>query len=296
MITLYPLKFEPNYKEKIWGGNKLQEVLNKDIGKLKNVGESWEISAVQDEVSIVSNGLLEGNSLQELIEVYMGDLVGEVVYEKFGMEFPLLIKFIDAKQKLSIQVHPDDELAKKRHKAFGKNEMWYIMDADKDADIITGFSHKMDKQLYSNHFEKGELPEIVNYEKAKPGDAFHISAGRIHAIGANVLLAEIQQTSDITYRVYDWERVDDKGNPRELHTDLALDAFDFEDTSSARLEYQKEINRSVNIKKCEYFTTNILEFDKKIERDYILIDSFVIYMCTEGSFEIKKRSVETYST
>ncbi len=283
---LYPLKFTPIYKDKIWGGNKLKTILNKDYGTIPNCGESWEISGVDGDESIVSNGFLEGNTLAEITEIYMADLLGEKVYDKYGIEFPLLIKLIDATDILSIQVHPDDELAKERHSAFGKTEMWYVLQADKGSELISGFNKTIDKEIYLKHLENKTLKNILNVEKVKSGDVFFIPAGRVHAIGAGILLAEIQQTSDVTYRIYDWDRLDDKGQPRELHTELALDALDFEQCKNPRQNYSLQKNNVANIIECEYFTTNIIELDKLLQKDYALIDSFVIYLCVEGNVSI----------
>ena len=276
------MKFTPIYKEKIWGGNKLKKLLNKDFPELPNCGESWEISSVQDNISIVSNGFLKGNSLEELIEVYMGDLVGEKVYEKFGYEFPLLIKFIDANDNLSIQVHPNDELSMERHDAFGKTEMWYVIQADPGARLISGFNRKIDKEGYLKYFENGQLEEILNYEEVRAGDVFFIPAGRVHAIGKGIVVAEIQQTSDVTYRIYDFNRIDDQGNHRELHTDLAVDAIDYQFQSNYRTEYQPFDNIPVKLVECQYFTTNILIITTSAERDFSHFDTFVAYCCLEG--------------
>lgn len=283
---LYPLKFKPVYKEKIWGGQKIKKILKKDYGKLPNCGESWEISSVKNNISKVSNGFLKGNNLEELIEVYMGDLVGEKVYEKFGIEFPLLIKFIDAADVLSVQVHPNDELAMKRHNAYGKTEMWYVVQADNEAEIIVGFHKKTDKETYVEKVEKGDVTALLNKEKVRTGDVFFLPAGRIHAIGAGILLAEIQQTSDITYRIFDWNRKDGSGNPRELHTELAVDAIDYNVYDNYKTTYSVKNNASSKIISCRYFTTNILMFDERIEKDYFTLDSFVVYMCLEGDFDI----------
>ena len=284
-MELYPIKFKPILKEKIWGGAKLKELLNKTQAT-ENCGESWELSGVEGDVSLVQNGFLEGNDLNDLLEVYMGDLVGEGIYEKFGNEFPLLFKFIDASDLLSIQVHPDDKLAKERHQAFGKTEMWYILQSDKESELITGFNQSVDKTNYLDAFNKGQLISILNKEKVSKGDAFYIPAGRIHAIGKGILLAEIQQTSDVTYRIYDWDRKDSNGKGRELHTELALDAIDYKYYDSYKIDYQTEINASANLVDQPYFTTNLLHIDKTIETDYSILDSFVVYMCVEGSLKI----------
>jgi mannose-6-phosphate isomerase len=283
---LYPLKFEPILKDKVWGGSKLRDLLNKEKAS-SLAGESWEISGVQGDVSVVKEGFLAGNNLQELIEVYMGDLVGEKVYEKFGPEFPLLIKFIDANQALSIQVHPDDELARARHNSFGKTEMWYIMQADEGANIIVGFNKDVTKEEYMEKLDKKELMDILNADEAYPGDVFFLPAKRVHAIGAGIVLAEIQQTSDVTYRIYDYDRPDTNGNMRELHTDLALDSIDYKGYPEYKTAYNYRPNESGEIVKCPYFQTFMLEIDRKTDKDFALVDSFIIYLCVEGEVNIQ---------
>ena len=286
--TLYPLKFNPILKEKIWGGTKLNSILNKKSSS-PIIGESWEISDVEGETSIVCNGTFKGTSLKTLLEKHKSDLIGEKNYRAFGNKFPLLIKFIDAKQDLSIQLHPNDELASKRHSSFGKTEMWYVLHADDDSNLIVGFNQKMNPELYLKHLKAKTLPQILNYDKVKEGDSYFIEVGRVHAIGAGVLLAEIQQTSDITYRVYDWDRIDDEGNERELHNDLAIDAFDFEMEDNYRVAYQQLQNHSNEMVSCPYFTTNYLEITDSIEYENKQ-DSFIIYMCVDGTAQIKVNS------
>ena len=276
------IKFTPILKEKIWGGEKLIKVLNKQTNSV-NIGESWEISGVDEAVSVVAEGSFKGKNLQELMIEFREKLVGEKVYTQFGNKFPLLIKFIDAKTPLSIQLHPSDDLAKKRHNSFGKTEMWYVMQADKAANLIVGFKKDSNKKEYLHHLNKKTLLEILNVDEVSEGDVYFIPTGRIHAIGGGVLLAEIQQTSDITYRVYDWDRQDDEGNYRELHTDLAQDAIDFKALESYKTNYRVENNKASQIVTCPYFTTNILA----ITADSLCIDnspkdSFVIYMCVKG--------------
>lgn len=284
---LYPLKFEPIYKNKMWGGDKISKHLNRpEISDKKDIGESWEISSVKDNLSVVKNGFLAGNTLNELIEIYMGDIVGELIYEKFGTEFPLLIKFIDAADNLSIQVHPDDATAKERHHAYGKTEMWYVLQADKGSKLISGFNKNTSKQEYVELLKNNKLSEILNYEAVKSGDVFFIPAGRVHAIGAGVLLAEIQQTSDITYRIYDYDRKDKEGNMRELHTDMAVDVIDYTLQPSYKTLYEAKSNERCPLEACEYFSTNVLKFTNAVKINYMEIDSFVIYMCTEGQLSI----------
>jgi mannose-6-phosphate isomerase len=286
MTELYPLKFEPILKDKIWGGNSLAARWGKSTDNSRQIGECWEISSVADNLSTVSNGFLAGNNIEELIEVYMGDLVGEAVYEKYGVEFPLLIKFIEANADLSIQVHPGDQLAKERHNAYGKTEMWYILDSAKGAKIYSGFRKAVTKEEYQESLKNGTLDKLMNSEEPEPGDVFFTPAGRIHAIGAGNILVEIQQTSDITYRIYDWNRKEDNGNTRELHTDLALDAIDYNASGSAIVRKDIVQDKTENLITCNYFVTNILHFGSLIRKDYNLIDSFVIYICLEGEFLI----------
>jgi mannose-6-phosphate isomerase len=287
MPGLYPLKFTPICLEKMWGGNRLKTILGKNFDNLPNCGESWEISAVEGNVSEVSNGFLAGNSITDLIEVYMGDLVGDKVYKEYGIEFPLLFKFIDANDDLSIQVHPGDDLARERHNAYGKTEMWYVVHAEEGALINSGFNREVLPELYTELLEEGRLAEILCYDEVEPGDVFFIPAGRVHAIGKGVLLAEIQQTSDITYRIFDFNRKDAGGNLRELHTELALDAIDFSYLDEYKTKYTIEKNVSSEIVSCRYFTTNLLEFNEKLEKDYNLLDSFVVYMNISGRFKIE---------
>jgi mannose-6-phosphate isomerase len=282
MSVNYPIKFEPILKEKIWGGEKLATLLNKKSDK-KNIGESWEISGVHKDVSIVANGKLKGQSLENLIVIYRDALVGKKVFREFSYEFPLLIKFIDAKEALSIQLHPDDALAKERHNSFGKTEMWYVMQADKDSNLIVGFKKETTSDQYLEHLHNKSLLDILNVDIVQEGDVYFIPTGRVHAIGAGVLLAEIQQTSDITYRIYDWDRKDDKGNYRELHTTNALTAIDYKTQISYRTTYKDRLNEVSEIVDCQYFTTNVISIDKKIKRDHSDKDSFVIYMCVDGT-------------
>ena len=287
MSTLYPLKFTPILKEKIWGGQKLNTLLKKNLGTLPNAGESWEISGVGGDDSVVSNGFLKGNTLNEILEIYMGELVGDKVFQQFGNEFPLLIKFIDANDVLSIQVHPDDKLSKERHQAFGKTEMWYVMQADKDASLISGFNQQVNKEQYIEALKNDTLEALLANHKVQTGDVFFIPAGRVHAIGQGIMLAEIQQTSDVTYRIYDFNRKDKDGKTRDLHTDLAIDAIDFSYSKEARTNYSLQNNQPTEVVNCDYFKTSIIEFDKTLERDFYGYDSFLIYLCVEGEFDIQ---------
>lgn len=284
---LYPLKFKPIYKERIWGGRKIETAFGKKLPAGEKIGESWELSGVDGDISIVSNGQLKGNNLQELTEIYMGDLVGDKVFEKYGEEFPLLIKLIDADDNLSIQVHPDDKLAAERHNSFGKTEMWYVVGHEAGAELYLGFNQPVDKEKYLEYLKAGKLAELLTAYKVQDGDSYFIPAGTIHAIGKGLLIAEIQQTSDITYRVFDWNRVDPKtGQGRELHTELALDAIEYKSRSDYKTVAAPKVNAPVTLEKCPYFQTNSLIVDGETVRDYAALDSFVIYICLEGNLEL----------
>lgn len=287
MSTLYPLKFKTIYKDKIWGGQKIRTYLHKDFGSLPNCGETWEISGVKSDVSVVDNGSLAGESLADLLVKYKDELVGRKIYERFGNEFPLLVKFIDANEDLSIQVHPDDKLAEERHNSKGKTEMWYVIEADPGSTLIAGFNQELTREEYLKKFSSGHLTDVLNKEDVKAGDVFFLPAGRVHTIGKGLLIAEIQQTSDITYRIYDFDRVDDKGNKRELHVEEALEAIDYKHYPEYKTQYTPVKDETVHLVSCPYFTTNVLDFDKNTGKDYSSLDSFVIHVCLEGAYELE---------
>lgn len=289
MKNIYPLQFVPILKERIWGGEKLKTVLNKPIESV-TTGESWELSTVEGDVSVVANGELQGRSLMDLIDEMPNEILGTSVYKKFGKQFPLLFKYLDAREDLSIQVHPNDALAKERHNSFGKTEMWYIMQADKDARIIVGFKEKSNADAYVANLENKSLLSILDAVEVKPGDVFFLETGTVHAIGAGLVVAEIQQTSDITYRIYDFDRVDAQGNGRELHIDLALDAINYEKTDTYK-SYDKAMNQSNAVVDCPYFTTNFipLEGELAVSKNG---DTFTVYMCVDGAFELEYNGVK----
>ncbi len=287
MITispLYPIKFEPILKQKVWGGNKLNKIFQKQAkGK---IGESWEISGVEGNISEIMNGPLKGKTLNWLLEFYKEKLVGEKVYKDFGKTFPLLFKYIDAQEDLSVQVHPDDILAEEKHNSFGKTELWYLLDVEKEGRLILGFNKNINQQKYLKALSENRVAEILHSEAIKNGDAFVLKPGTVHAIGAGVLLAEIQQTSDITYRIYDWDRPDINGEMRELHTDLALQAINF-NPKKAKLNYSEVDNQSVHIGITSFFSVNKLKLTQNSVRDLEAIPSFTVYMCVEGSAVIE---------
>ena len=283
---LYPLKFNPILKTTLWGGQKLGTVLQKPLPENELVGESWEVSGVKDNISVVASGPLAGSSLVELIEHYQGALVGQRVYDRFGTDFPLLIKFIDASQDLSIQVHPDDKLAKERHNSFGKTEMWYVIAAEPGATLISGFNKNTNQKEYLEYFNSGRLLELLNREQVVDDDVFFLPAGRVHTIGKGLLIAEIQQTSDITYRIYDFDRVDKNGQQRQLHVAEALAAIDYNYYDDYKTSYDKTAAEA-RLASCKYFVCNRLVTDNRIDRDYTGGDSLVILMFLAGNGQIE---------
>lgn len=283
----YPLRFAPILKQRVWGGNKY---ISEDENFKGPIGESWEISGLDENISIVSNGPLAGIPLNTLLEEYKEDLVGKHVYKVFGNRFPLLFKFIDAEKDLSVQLHPNDVLANERHNSFGKTEMWYIIDADKDAELILGFNQAMDKEKYKKYLKQKRIKEIVQYKTIKKEEAYLIESGTVHAICKGVFLAEVQQASDITYRIYDWDRLGVSGKPRDLHTELALEAIDFSQKNT-ELIYKHKSNDVAAICETPYFNTNKIVVDGTLTRDLSDKDSFVVYMCVKGDGEVKVNEV-----
>ncbi|MBE0391105.1 type I phosphomannose isomerase catalytic subunit [Flavobacterium sp. PL002] len=281
---IYPLQFDPILKERIWGGEKLKTMLGKPI--ISSItGESWELSTVKGDVSVVANGSLKGKSLMAVIAEMPKEVLGTEVHARYGDQFPLLFKYLDARQDLSIQVHPNDELARKRHNSFGKTEMWYVMQADSDAKIIVGFKDDSNPAEYLSHLKDKGLLSILDAITVSEGDVFFLETGTVHAIGAGLLIAEIQQTSDITYRIYDFDRVDAQGNTRELHVDLALEAINYNKVDT-RKEYLEEENQANPIVNCPYFTTNFIPLSKETTITKTG-NSFTVYMCVSGEFELE---------
>lgn len=288
---LYPIKFKPRVKERIWGGHAIINKRGKAVSRLdkdKLYGESWDLSSVKGDISVVANGMLKGNNLEEIIEVYMGELVGEQIFERYGLEFPLLIKYLDCNDKLSVQVHPNDELAMERHNSFGKTEAWYIADCEEGAAIYLGFKDlNITREEYIAAVSESRLEALLNRVEVKKGDVFFIPAGTVHALGAGMQVVEVQQTSDVTYRIYDWDRVDASGKGRELHTALAVDAIDFEaDADLLHKQYSLSKGGEAKIVECPYFTMNIIDVDGSKLLDRSVLDSFVVYINLEGSVAI----------
>lgn len=274
-------KFRPILKSLIWGGEKIAPYKGVETD-MKAIGESWEISGVKGNESVVAGGPDDGMTLPELIARDKENLLGVANFERFGMEFPLLVKFIDARQDLSIQVHPDDALAWERHQSKGKTEMWYVVDADKGSRLRSGFEKQVTPDEYEKSIADNTITDLLKEYEIHKGDLFFLPAGRIHSIGAGAFIAEIQQTSNITYRIYDFNRLDDKGNPRELHTELSKDAIDYTVLSDYRTYYNECNDECIPLVSCNYFTTSLFKLTKSYEMVLDSLDSFVILVCTAG--------------
>jgi len=283
---LYPLKFTPILKERLWGGNALAEIYHKTDDIQTKFGESWEISDLDENISVVANGFLAEDNLRELIEVYMDELVGDAGFKKNGLGFPILIKLIDAQEDLSVQVHPDDTLAQQRYEQNGKTEIWYVVHADENTGIYVGFNKPVKKQDYIEVVQRKEIASLLQFYPVKKGDLFFIPAGTVHALGKGVRVAEIQQPSDITYRIFDWNRVADSGMPRELHVAEALDAIHFNENEKYKIEYEEKYNTTSNLFRSAFFNINAIFFDKPLQKKYSNIDSFVVYFCVEGEVHL----------
>ncbi|WP_025880028.1 type I phosphomannose isomerase catalytic subunit [Segatella baroniae] len=282
---MQPIKFNPLLKSTIWGGDKIIPFKKLD-SKQENVGESWEISGVPDNETIVSDGPFKGRKLNDMVATLKDKLVGAANYKRFGDEFPLLIKFIDARQDLSIQVHPTDEIAKKQGKERGKTEMWYIMNSDEGAKLFSGLKTQITPEQYKEMVENDTICDVLAQYTVKEGDCFFLPAGRIHAIGTGCFLAEIQQTSDVTYRIYDYGRKDKDGNCRQLHTREAAECINYNVEKNYRTEYLPKKNEGVNLVNCPYFNTAVYDLDEPMTLDYSELDSFVILIGMKGEGRI----------
>lgn len=283
---MQPIKFNPLLKSTLWGGNKIIPFKHLDSNQ-ENVGESWEISGVPNNETIVSDGELKGQKLNDVVATLKDKLVGTANYKRFGNEFPLLIKFIDARQDLSIQVHPTDEIAKQQGKERGKTEMWYIMDSDADAKLYSGLKMQITPEQYKEMVGNDTICDALAQYKVKADDCFFLPAGRIHAIGTGCFLAEIQQTSDVTYRIYDFKRKDKDGNYRQLHTQEASECINYNVEKDYRTEYTPKKNEGVNLVNCPYFNTAVYDLDEPMTLDYSELDSFVILIGIKGEGTIK---------
>jgi len=294
MYSLYPLKFTPVLKHRIWGGNRIKEKFGLYDASVEKCGEAWVLSAVKDSETIVENGHFAGNTLSEMCEVFMDDLMGEDAWKKFNEDFPLLLKIIDANDFLSVQVHPDDALAKKKHGLrFGKTEMWYVIHAEPGAQIVAGFNEAVDREKLSKHIEAGTLKNILKFHSMHTGDMIYLPAGMVHATGPGLLIAEIQQTSDITYRLYDWDRKDEHGQARELHIENALDAVNFELQPEIIRNFEPKINATTPMIETPYFRASFIKLHSAVEKNVELVDKCILYFALNGSFLMKYNNGES---
>lgn len=288
-MRFYPLLFEPNLHSVVWGGNKLR--LYKGMEPTDEpIGESWEVSAVLTSTSVISNGEYKGRDLVSVIDENPEAILGKAVNEKYNGKLPLLVKFIDAKRDLSIQVHPNDEMAMREHGKMGKSEMWYIIKADEGAHLYAGFQKEITPEEYQQRIADGTITDVLSDHKVKAGDVFYLPAGRVHAICGGIMLAEVQQSSDVTYRIFDYNRPGMDGKPRELHTELAAKALDYHVEENYRTEYNDNTNKAVQIIDSPYFDVRVMEISRPFHRDLRKYDSFVISMCIEGGCKINVRS------
>ena len=286
------IKFRPILKQVLWGGNKIIPFKQLDAD-MEQVGESWEVSGVKDNESIVANGQYEGMKLNDLVALLKGNLVGEENYERFGNEFPLLIKFIDASKQLSIQVHPNDEQAKAKGLKRGKTEMWYVMESAPDATLLSGLKRAITPEEYKAMVENDTIIDALCEYRVGEGDVFYLPAGRIHSIGAGTFLAEIQETSDVTYRIYDFKRKDKDGNYRQLHTEAAAECIDYSVESDYRTKYEPRKNEGVELAQCTHFTTSVYDLDEPMLLDYSELDSFVVLIALSGECTLSTGDAET---
>lgn len=288
---LYPMLFEPNLHSVVWGGNRLTEW--KGLGCVGNIGESWEVSAVPGNESVVENGTFAGYKLTQVIEMMPGEVLGNAVAKEYDNKLPLLVKFIDAQGDLSIQVHPDDRMAGREHGKFGKTEMWYVLDAEPGACLYSGFKEELTAEQYKQLVEEGKICDALARHEVHAGDVFYIPAGRVHAICHGIMLAEVQQSSDVTYRIFDYNRAGLDGKPRELHTDLAAQALDFHVEDEYKTDYQNDSNRANKVIESPFFSVRVTEMDAPFHRNLVKYDSFIILMCLKGDCHVNVRSTGT---
>lgn len=288
-MPLYPFLFHPNLHTVVWGGHRLQ--VYKGLQSTDEpIGESWEVSAVPSSTSIISNGSFAGRDIISVISEYPEDILGKAVNEKYHGQLPLLVKFIDAEHDLSIQVHPNDEMAQREHGKMGKSEMWYVIKADEGSHLYAGFKQEITPEEYQQRIADGTIIDVLADHQVKAGDVFYLPAGRIHAICGGILLAEVQQSSDVTYRIYDYNRPGMDGKPRQLHTELAAQALDYHVEENYRTEYVDNPNKAIQIIDSPYFDVRVMEISKPFHRDLRKYDSFIISMCIEGDCKLCVRS------
>ncbi len=288
---VYPLLFKPNLHTIVWGGHRLQTY--KGLQQTDEpIGESWEVSAVESSPCTVANGSMAGRDLISVVEEWGSELLGDAVYKQYGGKLPLLVKFIDARNDLSIQVHPNDALAAERHGKFGKTEMWYIIDAEPGAALYAGFKESISKDEYRRRVADGTICDVLARHEVHPGDVFYIPAGRVHAICGGILLAEVQQSSDVTYRIFDYNRLGLDGKPRQLHTDLAVDAIDFKVAADYRTHYGNTLETAAQVIDTPFFDVRVMDITEQFHRNLVKYDSFIISMCIKGACRLKINGYE----
>ena len=289
MSSLYPLLFQPNLHTTVWGGHQLRPYKGLTVTD-DPIGESWEVSAVPTSTSIINNGEWSGRDLVSVIDEQPEAILGKAVNERYQGKLPLLVKFIDARQDLSIQVHPDDEMAMREHGKMGKSEMWYVIKAAPGSRLYAGFEQEITPDEYQRRIADGSITHVLARHAVKTGDVFYIPAGRVHSIGAGIMLAEVQQSSDVTYRIYDYNRRGMDGNPRELHTALAAQAIDYHVEKKYRTEYKEVTNRAMKVIDTPDFVVRVMEVTESFHRNLMKYDSFIISVCLEGDCKILIRS------
>lgn len=287
---LYPILFEPNLRTMVWGGRRLTEW--KNLPLQDNIGESWEVSTHDLLPSVIANGTWAGYELREVIAKMPEAILGKAVAKKYENQLPLLVKLIDTKSDLSVQVHPDDTMAQREHNDRGKTEMWYVVDAEKDAYIYAGFKEELSPEEYAKRVADGSIIEALAKHEIRTGDVFYIPAGRVHAIGKGVMLVEVQQSSDRTYRIYDYGRMGLDGKPRELHTELAAQALDYQVYKEYKNSYTDSIDKANPCLDTEHFSVRVVSIKQAIRRNMIGYDSFVIQTCTKGACTVRIRSTQ----
>ena len=288
-MKLYPFLFEPNLHTVVWGGQQLRPYKGLKATE-EPIGESWEVSAVPSSVSVISNGAYRGRDLVSVIAEHPNAILGRSVTEKYNGQLPLLVKFIDAKRDLSIQVHPNDEMAQREHGKMGKSEMWYVIKAEPGSFLYAGFKENISPEEYTRRVADGSITEVLARHEVKSGDVFYIPSGRVHAICGGIMLAEVQQSSDVTYRIYDYNRPGMDGKPRELHTKLAAQALDYHVEKEYRTVYPNQADRAVQIIDSPFFDVRVTEMTGTFHRNLEKYDSFVISTCSEGDCKIHVRS------
>lgn len=296
MNKLYPIKFIADPRERVWGGDYLVKGLRKEFDEEfagRPIGESWELWSLYGSCSVAGNGFLAGNTLDELMEIYLGDLVGENVFHHYRGEFPLLVKILDIKDKISVQVHPSDEIAMERENSYGKAEMWYIMDAKPGAKLYVGLNRDVTPTELYNKCKDGTVTELLNCFTPQKGDCIYIQPGCIHAAEGEVILAEIQQSSDITYRLYDWGRENNPKTARRMDLEDAIDVIDYSKFDREKYFFSN-VSGNTTIVDTHNFVVKAVDLKGPERIIPSLTGSFMVYMCMSGGASIRMNDGTSY--